>query len=54
MPTLPNLIKYAQLFYTNEWMALRDLSDAFRYFLIIFIIIYINIIYIYSISVKYL
>ncbi len=49
MPTLPNLIKYAQLFYTNEYMAIRDLADAFRYSYIYKFIYYLfNQIIIYS------
>ncbi len=30
MPTIPNLIKYCQLFQTKKWFAIRDLADFFR------------------------
>lgn len=30
MPTLPNLKDYVKLLIDSDWMALRDLSDAFR------------------------
>ena len=30
MPTLPNLKDYVRLLIDSKWMALRDLSDAFR------------------------